>query len=164
MSDKKIKIDRPSFQLGMINTFVEMVACGVKKMAISPPLTPEDYHTIKEVSDEAAAKFQIKSYLERSLLITDLQSEEFTRGKWSILYYEDDEVLQKYINLKEKKRQLEESGQYSSSDRKEISRDFMRLLSYPEEKIEEKLSAKSPADPFMLVEDRKGGLDENTDN
>jgi hypothetical protein len=153
MSDKKIKIDRLSFQLGMINTFVEMVSCGVKKMAISPPLTQEDYHAIKEASEETINKFRIKSYLERSLLITDLQSEEFTRGKWSILYYEDDEVLQKYMALKEKKRRLEESGQYSSEECKEISRDFMRILSYPEEKIEEKLSAKSPADPFMLVED-----------
>ena len=45
MSDKKFKIDKLSFQLGMINTFVEMVACSVKKLAISPPLTPEDYST-----------------------------------------------------------------------------------------------------------------------
>lgn len=137
----------------MINTFIEMVACGVKKMAVSPPLTPEDYQVIKEASEEAAAKYRIKSYLERSLLLTDLQSEEFTRGKWSILYYEDDEVLQKYMALKEEKKHMEESGQYSSDERKDISRNFMRLLSYPEEKIEEKLSAESPADPFMLVED-----------
>ena len=41
----------------------------------------------------------------------------------------------------------------SASEPKDISRDFMRILSYLEEKIEEKLSAESPADPFMLVED-----------
>jgi hypothetical protein len=152
MSDKKFKIDKLSFQLGMINTFVEMVACGVKKLAISPPLSPEDYEAIKEASDEAVSRFQIKSYLEKSLLITDLQSAEFTRGKWSVLYYEDEDILQKYLELKKKKLLLEKSGGYSSEKRRDISRAFMRLLSYPEEKIEEKLSAKSPAVPFMLVE------------
>jgi hypothetical protein len=153
MSNKKMKIDKLSFQLGMINTFIEMVACGVKKLAISPPLAPEDYKSIKDASDEATARFNIKSYLEKALLITDLQSAEFTKGKWSVLYYEDESVLQKYLALKEKKHCLEESGEYSAEERKEISREFMRLLSYPEKKIEEKLAAKSPADPFMLVED-----------
>ena len=62
-------------------------------------------------------------------------------------------MLKQYKALKEKKRRLEESGNYSPRERKEISRALMRLLSYPEEKIEEKLSAKSPVDPFMLVED-----------
>lgn len=40
-------IDRLSFQAGMINCFVEMVACGVKKLALSPPLTPDEYEKIK---------------------------------------------------------------------------------------------------------------------
>ena len=35
MEEKKgnFKIDRTSFQLGMINCFAETVACGVKKLA-----------------------------------------------------------------------------------------------------------------------------------
>jgi len=147
-----IKIDRISFQLGMINCFVEMVVCGVKKLALSHPLYPGDYEAIRKSSNESVEGFGIKSYLEKSLLITYLQTEEFTKGKWSILYYEDDDVFEAYMELKEKKQRLERSGQYDRNARKEISREFMMLLSYPDEKIQEKLLKDKPSSPFMLVD------------
>ncbi len=148
-----LKIDRISFQLGMINCFVEMVACGVKKLALSPPLSPEDYKKIEKASNEIVYGFDIQSYLEKSLLVTDLQSEDFTRGKWSVLYFRDNDVLKTYLQLKKKKKELEELGRYDRAARKEISRQFMRLLSYPENVIEEKLSKTHPASPFMLIKD-----------
>ena len=134
----------------MINCFVEMVACGVKKLAISPPLSPDDYELISKASDKIVESFKIKAYLEKSLLLTDLQPPEFTKGKWSILYYEDDNVITTYLNLKKRKKELENSGRFDETARKEISREFMRLLSYPEEKIEEKLAELKS--PFMLVD------------
>lgn len=152
MEKSKIKVDRISFQIGMINCFVEMVACGVKKLAISPPISPSDYELIGKASEEIVEGFSIKSFLEKSLLITDLQPAEFTEGKWSILYYEDDEVLETYQALKKKKQKLEESGQYDRKARKMISFEFGLLLSYSREKIEEKISQESPPMPFMLVE------------
>ncbi len=150
---ENLKIDRISFQLGMINCFVEMVACGVKKLALSPPLSPEDYKKIEKASNEIVYGFDIQSYLEKSLLVTDLQSEDFTRGKWSVLYFRDNDVLKTYLQLKKKKKELEELGRYDRAARKEISRQFMRLLSYPENVIEEKLSKTHPASPFMLIKD-----------
>jgi len=152
MKMSEIKIDRISFQLGMINCFVEMVACGVKKLALSPPISPHEYKLIGKASEETVKGFGIKSYLEKSLLITDLQPAEFTRGKWSILYYENDDVLNTYLALKKRKRELEQSDRYDVKVRKEISQEFGRLLSYPEEKIVEKISQESPLMPFMLVE------------
>ena len=145
-----MKLDKISFEIGMINCFVEMVACGVKQLAISPPIDPKDYEIISEFSEKIVNAFGIQSYLEKSLIITDLQSADFTKGKWSILYFEKDEVLQKYFQLKEKKEQLEISGKYDTVARKDISCEFMQLLSYPKAKIEEKLSQKSPTDPFIL--------------
>ena len=150
---ENLKIDRISFQLGMINCFVEMVACGVKKLALSPPLSPEDYKKIEKASNEIVYGFDIQSYLEKSLLVTDLQSEDFTRGKWSVLYFRDNDVLETYLQLKKKKKELEESGRYDRAARKEISRQFMRLLSYPDDVIEEKLSQTHPVSPFMLIKD-----------
>lgn len=147
-----LKIDRISFQLGMINCFVEIVACGVKKLALSPPLSPGDYAKIEEASNKIAAGFNIRSYLEKSLMVTDLQSEDFTRGKWSVLYFKDNEVLETYLQLKKKKKELEDAGRYDKAAGKEISRQFMRLLSYTEDVIEEKLSQEHPASPFMLIE------------
>lgn len=148
----RYKVDKVSFELGMINCFAEMVSCGVKKLAISPPLLPDDYGVIGFLSDEIVQGFGIRSYLEKSLLITDLQSEDFTKGKWSILYYEKESALKVYLELKEKKESLEAMGKYDETARKAISREFMRLLSYPDNKIEEKLAKTDPSDPFILTE------------
>jgi len=150
LKEKTINIDKISFQLGMINCFVEMVACGVKRLALSPPLIPEDYMKIAPYSDKIVYEFGIKSYLEKALLVTKLQSPEFTKGKWSILYYKTDEVLEKYLILKIKKINLEKDNNYDQKKAIEISKEFMKLLSYPDEVIEEKISG-SDKDPFMLI-------------
>lgn len=150
----KGKVDKISFELGMINCFVEMVACGVKKLAISPPISPEDYKQIAPLSDEIVNGFRVNSYLEKNLLITDLQSEDFTKNKWSILYYRDDKVLKAYMKLKENKEDLDRKGEYDTSAKEKISRDFMELLSYPKKIIEEKLAQSAPSDPFVLTDKR----------
>jgi len=150
MKPRDLVIDRLSFQLGMINCFAEMVAAGVKRLAISPPLDPEDYEKIRDASEAIVEGSGIRSFLEKSLMITDLQSEEFTRGKWSILYHKDPETLADYLRLKERKAGLEAEGAYTPEARKEISRAFMRLLSYPEEVIEGKIRAGGEADPFII--------------
>ncbi len=147
-------VDRLSFQLGMINCFAEMVAVRVKRLAISPPLVPEDYEALRDASETIVNGSGIRSHLDTSLLITDLQSPEFTRGKWSILYFKDEGTLDAYLELKERKAALEEAGSYTPDSRREISREFMRLLSYPEETIESKLRAGGKEDPFLLdIED-----------
>ncbi|KPK75952.1 MAG: hypothetical protein AMJ79_08965 [Phycisphaerae bacterium SM23_30] len=152
-SKTDLALDKVSFQLGMINCFAEMVACGVKQMALSPPLTPAEFEKIKGASEAIVAGFGIKSYLEKTLLVTDLQTGDFTRDKWSILYYENEQALESYLALKAKKQQLESAGRYDENARREISRSFLRLLSYPEEKIEQILSRRKPRDPFILIKD-----------
>lgn len=147
------KLDRISFELGMINCFVEMVACGVKKMAISPPLTPEDYHHVQPLSEKMVQAFGIKSHLDKSLLITDLQTENFTKGKWAILYYHDDRILEAYFRLKKRKDELEKTGQYDQENRQDLSRKFMRLLSYPDDIIAKKLAKETPESPFILIDE-----------
>lgn len=147
----RLHIDRISFQLGMINCFVEMVACGVKKLALSPPVTPEDYEKIRKYSEDIVRAFGIRSFLEKSLLITDLQPEAFTRNRWSILYFRQEEVLDSYMDLKSKQKALQQSGAYDKEARADISRAFMKLLSYPEEVIQEKLNG-NDAKPYLLTD------------
>lgn len=144
-----MKIDTFSFQLGMINCFVEMVACGVKRMAISPPLLPDEYDRLKEHSDRIVREFGMSSCLEKSLLVTDLQTPDFTKGKWSILYYDDASTLDAYRDLKRRKEQLTAAGCYDEPARKSLSREFMRLLSYPDSVIDEKLARATPSDPYI---------------
>jgi hypothetical protein len=142
--------DRRSFQLGMINCFAEMVAVGVKRLAISPPLTPEEYEAIREASESIVKGSGIRSYLEKSLLVTHLQTPEFTRGKWSILYFKDPGTLDAYLALKERKERLGAEGEPSEGALEEISRQFMKLLSYPDDVIQEKVRSGGTSDPHML--------------
>jgi hypothetical protein len=153
MADKREspQVDRSSFELGMINCFAEMVACGVKRLAISPPLSPEDYERLRAASEKIVEGFGIKSYLERSLMVTALQTSSFTRGKWSVLYYKEDETLETYLALKERMRRIEGSGEQDSEAAAEISRAFMRLLGYPDDVIEAKLSQAMPTDPYIYL-------------
>jgi len=150
MTDFTADIDRASYQLGMINCFAEMVAVGVKRLAISPPLSPEEYERIRKASDLIVSGSGIRSYLEKSLLVTALQSAEFTEGKWSILYFRDESTLAEYLSLKEENASMEAQGTYGPEESKRISREFMRLLSYPEEVIEDKIRGGGESDPFIL--------------
>jgi len=122
----------------MINCFVEMVTCGVKKLALGPPLVPEDFRRITFYSERIVQGFGVKSYLEKSLLVTKLQFPEFTRGKWLILYYKTDNVLQEYFTLKERKIKLEKENRYVHKAAVEISRECMRLLSYLDDVIKKR--------------------------
>ena len=135
----------------MINCFAEMVACGVKELAISPPLNPSQYETIAPYSREIVTGFSIESYLEHSLMLTLLQSPEFTENKCSILYYRNKPTLDAYLSLKNRQSGLIESDRYDAHAQKEISVAFMELLSYPPDVIESKLSGSHP-DPFILIE------------
>jgi len=144
------EIDTYSFQLGMINCFVEMVACGVKRMAISPPLAPDEYERIKPASEKIVREFGMLSHLEESLLVTKLQSAEFTSGKYSILYFREKKTLSEYLALKDRKQILEAEDRYDEAASETVSRDFMRLLSYPDDVIEAKLSRETSSDPFVL--------------
>jgi hypothetical protein len=150
MERSGLKIDRASFHLGMINCFAEMVSMGVKRLAISPPLPPLEYEAIREASGTIVERSGIYAYLERSLMVTHLQSAEFTRGMWSILYYRDPEVLEDYLALKERRSSLEDAGELTPEAQEEISRAFMGMLSYPEGVIEEKISGGGTSDPFVF--------------
>ena len=145
-----MNVDQRSFQLGMINCFAEMVAVGVKRLAISPPLTPEEYEAVREASDTIVEGSGIRSWLETSLLVTHLQTPEFTRGKWSILYFREQETLDAYLALKERKARLEADGELTGEADAAISRQFMKLLSYPDDVIEGKVRGGGASDPYVL--------------
>lgn len=116
----------------------------------SPPLTCEDYEKIKPWSEKIVAGFGIKSWLEKNLIATDLQSDEFIAGKWVILYYKTDGVLESYKKLKRKRLKFDETKSPEQKKIKILSKEFMQLLSYPEDVIKEKLSGRQ-VDPFILV-------------
>ena len=117
-------IDPFSFQLGMINCFAEMVACGVKQLAISPPLSPSEHDALESYSEQIVKGFGIASYLENSLMDTLLQSPAFTLNKCSILYYKTETTLAAYLDLKERQARLIASDGYDTDAQKAISAAF----------------------------------------
>ncbi|MHC4660865.1 MAG: hypothetical protein ACYS8W_04190 [Planctomycetota bacterium] len=133
-------INKRSFRLGIIYCFCEMVEMGVKKLALSSPLQPKEYEELKTGSEKIAADFGVKSWLEKEFLVTDLFTEEITKNKWVILYYKSEDVLQEYLDMKQKKQELIDAGNYAGEARKSVAAEFGRLLSYPESNIEEMLA------------------------
>jgi len=129
-------LDLPSFQLGKMYVFSEIVGAGVKELALSPPLIPEDMEDIMEGASEIADEFNVHLFLEKDILITDLFDKKFTRGKHVLLIYKDPAVKDAYLTLKAEKQKLVDAGQYERQARKEIAREMGRLLSYQEDFIE----------------------------
>ena len=119
------EIDRYSYHLGAMDSFCEMVAAGVKKLAMSHP---------------CATKEERDSFLPEVKRICDsygilIYPEDLNRGTYNYLFYSTNEVLEAYLGLKEEQKRLMEDGTYTRQQSYETARQFGRLLSYTEEGI-----------------------------
>ncbi|HOF94317.1 MAG TPA: hypothetical protein PKX46_01590 [Clostridia bacterium] len=150
MGSLSYPLDVISSQIGMINCFIEMVACGVKPLAISPPVAPSDLPVIEEASRLISEGFKTKYHVVDKLIVTDIQSEDFVKGKRSILYYAEDAVLEAYFALQKQIEALEAGNAYTGAIRREISIKFGELLGYPEHIILKKVDSTKRIDPFVL--------------
>ncbi|MBQ8136102.1 MAG: hypothetical protein IJ174_01580 [Clostridia bacterium] len=75
-----MKPDKDSFILGMITAFCECVAAGCKRMALSPPLTPDDYARIRADAESIIEKHGLLHFHERNEELS-----EGTRFEWIII-------------------------------------------------------------------------------
>ena len=135
------EIDERSYQLGVIGAFAEVVGLGVKKLALSSAMSPEQMDALIGEAEKIIERNGALSYRETDFLVTDLFPSEVTEGKHVILIYRDP-VKDEYMALKARKRRLIERGRYEGEPRKAIAREMGRLLSYPEERIEKTLEPK----------------------
>ena len=60
-------LNKESFILGMVTAFCECVAGGCKQLALSPPLTREDYTSIVRMAEEIIEKHGLLHYHEENL-------------------------------------------------------------------------------------------------
>ena len=67
----KHELDKPSFILGMITAFSECVAGGCKRLALSPPLTREDYAAVEREAFDIIEKHGLLHYHELNLDMPD---------------------------------------------------------------------------------------------
>ncbi len=87
-------MDRRSFILGMITAFSECVAGGCKRLALSPPMTKEDYAMVAEEARELIGKHGLISYHEKN---ADLPETE--RFEW-LLIAARQEIIDEYLALR----------------------------------------------------------------
>lgn len=135
-------IDQRSYNLGVIGAFGEMVDVGVKTLALSAALSPEDMDALVEEADRVAKRNNVEIYRENDFLVTDLFPPSITEGKHVLVIYKG-ETKQAYLDLKARKAQLVASDQYTGEAREEIARRFGEMLSYPEWKINELIGKNS---------------------
>lgn len=136
-----MSIDLPSYNLGKIFTFAEIVAAGVKRLALSPPLSPDMMAAVIKGAEGIAAERGVSLYREKDLLTTDLFDEAVTQGKEVLLIFRDPGVKEAYLRLKEDKARLLETGRYQGEERKEIAMKMGSLLSYEQGYIEKILES-----------------------
>lgn len=129
-------IDRYSYELGVMDCFCEMVGAGLKKLALSHPyITREERDSYLPEVETLCEKYRIRYYLEEELLQTDLFSEGAGKDRYLFLFFRTGEILDGYLGLKERQKQLITEGKYDEAERRETAWEFGRLLSYPEDGI-----------------------------
>ena len=130
-------IDSFSYQCGMIDSLNQMVAAGIRSLALTPPLKQKaERDALIDYAKESCRRHGTKLYPEDDLLTTDLFPLSMTRGRFNILFYQADHVIEEYIRLKNRKESTVASRAYFGGNRSRLSLEFGRLLSYPEDTIQ----------------------------
>ena len=122
-------LDHRSYQLGMIYAFAEMVGSGVKRLALSPALTGDQFEDIIREVRLIAEEYNLILNVDRDFLETRLFNPEYTRGKMVIHLAAERATIDEYEALKERKRGHLEAGTLTEDAELEIARGLGRLLS-----------------------------------
>lgn len=130
------QIDPRSYNLGIIGAFGEVVHAGVKQLAFSEALPPGEMDILMDEAQKIAERNGVLLYREKDLLVTDLFPADVAVGKHVLLIYRDS-TLDQYMALKKEAEDLRRAGKYNGEEKKAISRRLGKLLSYPDEYINE---------------------------
>jgi len=139
---KNLKIDQYSYELGVVGGFSELISAGVKQLALSAPLSPEEMDQFQVDAEKIAAKHDVSVYRESDLIVTDLFPSDVASGKDVLLLYRGT-TLEEYLSLKSDKAKLEKNGDYDSKARIGVARRFGRMLSYSPREINRLLAQNS---------------------
>lgn len=128
------------YELGTVSGFAELVNSGVKRLALSSPMSPEEMDSFLPLAQKEAEKYGVQIYRESKLITTSLFPENVASGKDVLLLYQGT-VLREYEQLKADKAALLEKKEYEGKNREEIARRFGRLLSYTPQGINKLLAS-----------------------
>jgi catechol 2,3-dioxygenase-like lactoylglutathione lyase family enzyme len=139
--DKNNKITSSTLdrELGVIAAFSEVVAAGVKQLALSSPMSPAEMDEFEAEAKKEAAKYGVSVFREKELIITDLFPADVAKEKDVLLLFKG-KTKAAYMQLKADQKKLQAAGKYDQKASREISRRFGRLLSYTPKKINQLLA------------------------
>ena len=131
------RLDPYSYGVGVMDCFCEMVASGLKILAMSHPCgTKEERDAFLPEVKRLCGQYGISYYPEDEAFVTPLFPAELNRGKFNYLFFRTEETLSEYLKLKEEQKTWMAQGIYTREKALELARRFGRLLSYPEDGIE----------------------------
>ncbi len=90
-----MKMDKQAFILGMITAFSECVAGGCKRLALSPPLSHDDFVAVRDEAYRLIENHGLIHYHEENL---DLPEDK--RFEW-ILIASKQETIDEYLSIRE---------------------------------------------------------------
>lgn len=138
MTDKR-EIDWRSHQLGAMTAFAEVVDNGCKRLALSSPMTREQFDSVIDDIREIAAKRALILHVDDEFLETVLFDHEPIRGKTVIHIVAKQATVDEYLGLKEKKMRHAEAGTLTDDVEHEVAWGLGRLLSYDDDSIKQLL-------------------------
>lgn len=128
-------IDPYSYQCGVMDCFNEMVKAGVKPLALAHPCaTKEERDQYIPYVQHLTQRYQTHYFLDDDPLITDLFPMSLNAQTFNIIFYRRKEDIQKYQDLKQRKKQAIQQGIYSKI-RYDLACQFGFLLGYQQETI-----------------------------
>lgn len=127
--------DRDSYHLGMIYAFAEVVGSGVKPLALSPPLTREEYIRLRNPIQVITEEYNVHTLVDEDFITTKLFNPTFTEGKVVIHFAKEASILDRYRRLKELKARRQRDGKLGEAE-DEIARELGGILGYDEPTIE----------------------------
>jgi hypothetical protein len=122
----------------MIYAFAEIAGSGVKPLALSPPMTREEYVRLKAPIKLIADEYNIHLLVDKDFLITKLFNPAFTEGKVVVHMAKSVSTLDRYKALKELKTRKRREGRLAETE-EEIAVDLGLLLGYDRETISDLL-------------------------
>jgi hypothetical protein len=123
-----------SFMAGTNFAYSEAVGGGLKKLALSSPYRPDQLEIMKELTRYTSERCGTITRLESDLLKTKLFPRDIATGKTVILIAKDPYTFEEYDALKKHKKESGSKGNLEDIELK-IAREFGKLLSYDDEKI-----------------------------
>ena len=105
-------------------------------MALSEVMSPAEMDAMMDDALVIARRNEVQMWRESDLIVTDLYPADVALGKDVLLIYIGD-TLDECLALKKEKAALVAAGNYRGEAREEIARRFGRLLSYPENIIDD---------------------------